>query len=612
MTVTTTATDGEHDDAVTGLVIPYEQTSDTDDVEGTAIAARGAARAGISAVITTVAEITGLDPENQLVPIIRDGWLNGMRPVRALIEAGVLNAKMVRQVIAAQVGTISIEPADITSEAARMLPQWFCEQHLVVPVMVDAGSLVVASEHSLRQLVQTELEQAVGCPVVYRAASQESVAACLATLPSRRRDTGEGQDPEEGQAESVNQSISNWQTLTKDSGGADATDTDVARHVESLMTHAIATDTSDIHIQTEITEDGSPVVTARLRRLGDLMSHATYTAEQGNRLINRLKVAGGFDVDPTRPCDGRYDITIPGSGRYDLRLAGMPLSRGQMLVIRMLPHLHKDKQTLDNLFPAAYSDLAERVKAMAAEPEGMLLVVGSTGSGKSTTLTAMIRPLAEQEAKKVLTIEDPVEHLISGAEQVEVTPRMGFADALRGFLRSDPDAILVGEIRDADTASMAVQAAQTGHIVMSTMHASAVELTPNRLNEMGVLRANLADVLLGVLSQKLVKTLCEVCSSGRSGRSPEPRGCESCAFTGWGGRMAIAELMEVTGEVADLISNAAPLRELRKAAKIVSYSQFAAELIDRGITTSEAARAVLGSSYDDSLETGFQKDDSDG
>ena len=608
MTVAVTAAEAHGDASSGGPAVPDEYA----DNGGTAIATRSTAGSGISAVISAVAAITGLDPESQLVPIIRDGWLNGMRPVRALIEAGALNTKTVDQVMAAQVGTISIEPTDVTAEAARMLPQWFCEQHLVVPVSVDAGSLVVASEQSLRQMVQTELEQAVGCPVVYRVASQESVAACLAILPSRREDATGEEDQEEGQTESVNESVANWQTLTKSTGDADTTDAEVVRHVESLMTHAIATDTSDIHIQTEIDEDGSPIVTARLRRLGDLMPHAAYTAEQGNRLINRLKVAGGFDVDPTRPCDGRYDITIPGSGRYDLRLAGMPLSRGQMLVIRMLPHMHKDKQTLDSLFPAEYSDLAERVNAMVTEPEGMLLVVGSTGSGKSTTLTAMIRPLAEEVSKKVLTIEDPVEHLIFGAEQVEVTPRMGFADALRGFLRSDPDAILVGEIRDTDTASMAVQAAQTGHIVMSTMHASAVELTPNRLNEMGVSRSNLADVLLGVLSQKLVKTLCEVCSSGRQGRSPEPRGCESCAFTGWGGRMAIAELMEVTGEVANLISSAAPLRELRRAARIMSYSRFAAGLIDMGVTTREAVRAVLGRSYDHSLETGFREDGSDG
>ena len=275
--------------------------------------------------------------------------------------------------------------------------------------------------------------------------------------------------------------------------------------------------------------------------------------------------------------------------------------------MRMLPHLHKDKQALDTLFPAEYSDIAGRIKNMASEPAGLLLVVGSTGSGKSTTLTAMIRPLAEDITKKVVTIEDPVEHLIVGAEQVEVTQRLGFADALRGFLRSDPDVILVGEIRDSDTAGMAVSAAQTGHIVLSTMHASAVELTPNRLTEMGVLRANLADVLLGVLSQKLVKTLCTLCSSGRPGRDPAPRGCESCAFTGWGGRMAIAELMEVTEEVADLISTAAPMRELRDAARVVSYSRFAAGLIKAGITTRDAVRSVLGRSYNPKYEDGAGK-----
>ena len=427
----------------------------------------------------------------------------------------------------------------------------------------------------------------------------------MAILPSRRATDDES---DEEQTESQSESAANWQALTKraDASG-DAPEAEVARHVTALMTHAIAADASDIHVQTETTEEGTSIVTARLRRLGDLMPHAVYTADQGHRLMNRLKVAGGFDVDPTKPCDGRYDITIPGSGRYDLRLAGMPLSRGQMLVIRVLPHMHKDKQALVDLFPQECSEIVERIQTMASEPEGMLLVVGSTGSGKSTTLAAMVRPLAEDETKKVLTIEDPVEHLIRGAQQVEVTPRLDFADALRGFLRSDPDAILVGEIRDADTAAMAVQAARTGHIVLSTLHSSAVELTPDRLIEMGVHRSNLADVLLGVLSQKLIKTLCELCSTARPGRTAGPRGCESCSLTGWGGRIAIAELMEVTDGVAALISDAAPLREVRAAARITSYSQFAAKLIDKGVTTRAAVTAVLGSTYDPSFETGGQR-----
>ena len=153
---------------------------------------------------------------------------------------------------------------------------------------------------------------------------------------------------------------------------------------------------------------------------------------------------------------------------------------------------------------------------------------------------------------------------------------------------------------------MAIRAAQTGHIVFSTLHASTVEMTPGRLAEMGVPRASLADVLLGVLSQRLIKTLCENCSSAlpQGRRTPEPRGCDACASTGWGGRMAIAEFMEVDRRVASLIADGAPAREVRAGARFTSYSQFAARLIDSGVTTRDAVVSKLGSVYDPSFENG--------
>ena len=582
----------------------HATTTNEDRAAGTrhAAATNGGDGAGLGllAMIAIVGEATGLNVDRDIMPAIHDGWFRGLRPARALLNAGVLTAVTMKEVLALKVGTIAVEPMSITTEAADMLPLRFCEQHNIVPVSTNGeGVLTIASVQTPRPLVKAELEEIAGCQVTYRLAAPEAIAACVAALPTRRSDSTAGTDAE-GSSDALNLSTANWRALAKEG----ASETDVTRHVVALMTRAVAVDASDIHIQTELTETGSQIVTARLRRLGDLVPHGVYTPDHGTKLINRLKVAGGFDVDPTKPCDGRYDITIPGSGRYDLRLAGMPLSQGQMLVVRLLPHMRKGKRTLQDLFPAEYSDLAERMGRLASQPEGMVLVVGSTGTGKSTTLAATIRPLAENPALKVVTVEDPVENLIRGAQQVEVTKRLGFGDALRGFLRSDPDVILVGEIRDGDTAGMAIRAAQTGHAVISTLHASAVELTPGRLAEMGVPRASLADVLLGVASQRLVKTLCEQCSSARPDRAPAPRGCDACARTGWGGRMAIAELMEVTEEVADLIAGNGPIREMRKAARIVSYSEFAAKLINAGITTREAVVAKLGSAYDPSFETG--------
>ena len=555
---------------------------------------------GIGELMVAIAAATGLDLEKNLMPTVKDGWLLGLRPVRALVQAGILTETVAKQMLAEQVGTIAIEPMSITTEAADVLPLWFCEQHKLVPVALENNMLTVASSRTLMGLLKVEIEEIAQRPVLYRITSDDSISACLAFLSTRHND----EELIETTGEAINESVANWQTLVSEEDA----DVEISQQVVSLMTRAIAMNASDIHIQTETTEAGTTVVTSHLRRLGDLVKHGTYSPDRGYKLINRLKVAGGFDVDASKPCDGRYDIAVPGSGRYDLRLVGMPLSRGQMLVLRLLPHARKDRLNVSDLFPAEHSDLAERITRIMGQPEGMALVVGSTGSGKSTTLAAMLRPLAQDPALKVVTVEDPVESLIVGAQQVEVTKRLSFPHALRGFLRSDPDVILVGEIRDADTAKMAIQASQTGHMVLSTLHASAVELTPSRLSDMGVPRSILADVLNCVISQRLIKTLCTSCSSGRIDRDPAPRGCSACSDTGWGGRMAIAELMEVNGEVASMIAENAPTNELRKTADIYSYSQYAAKLIDAGITTREAVVRQLGITYDPSFETGFDGD----
>ena len=558
------------------------------------------ASSSIQALITAIEDAAGINVEDRLIPALHDGWYRGMRPVRALLAAEILDEEIVNKLLTQKTGFMAVEPMGITREAADMLPQWLCEQHGVVPVSFDGKVLTVVSVENLRPLVQSAISEFARCAVNYRLTSNEALTACIVALPGRRSDSDSGSSEDE-KLEAVNESVANWHSLVQSEEG----DTEIPRLVEALITRAVALDASDIHIQTELDDKGNSVVTASLRRLGDLVPHDVYSVANGYKIINRLKVAGGFDVDPTKPCDGRYDITIPGSGRYDLRLAGMPLAQGQMLVLRMLPQMRKGKKTLEDLFPLEYSDLAPRIQNIAAQPEGMLLIVGSTGSGKSTTLAAMIRPLAKNTAIKVVTVEDPVENLIKGAQQVAVTPRLSFGDALRGFLRSDPDAILLGEIRDQDTAAMAIRAAQTGHIVFSTLHASTVEMTPGRLAEMGVPRASLADVLLGVISQRLVKTLCVNCSSGLPGgrREAKLRGCDGCAKTGWGGRMAIVEFMEVNSEVASLIADGSPAHEVRAAARVEPYSQFAARLIDSGITTREAITAKLGDLYDPSYET---------
>ncbi|MBV8272081.1 MAG: type II/IV secretion system protein [Cupriavidus sp.] len=386
----------------------------------------------------------------------------------------------------------------------------------------------------------------------------------------------------------------------------------VVRLVNSTLYDALRMGASDIHLET--THDGLAV---RYRIDGVLLPAASVsgiqTAEQS---ISRVKVMAELDIAERRiPQDGRFKAIVQGR-EIDFRVSIMPSIHGEDAVLRVLDKRRDDsgaeRLSLERLGHDA--DTVAAIRAIAAMPHGLLLVTGPTGSGKSTTLYAALSELDNGEAK-IITIEDPVEYELPGVLQIPVNDRKGltFARGLRSILRHDPDKILVGEIRDGETAAIAVQAALTGHLVLTSVHANGALSVVDRFLHMGITPHSLVESLIGVVAQQLVRTLCPHCAcettatdellsqSGlvRAGVADwcmrAARGCEHCHGTGYRGRRAVAEVLRLDDSIRDAILRHAPSAELRALARqagFVSLRRAALALVAQGITSLQEANRV--------------------
>ncbi len=379
-------------------------------------------------------------------------------------------------------------------------------------------------------------------------------------------------------------------------------DGDVPRLLDEILGRAVQLRASDVHIETYDNDvDVRFRVDGMLRQVATPLSIANIQAA-----TIRLKVLAGLDIaERRRAQDGRvralYQEAPGGEREVDFRLSIVPGPFGEDAVLRILDSaapLPLDKLGLGD---QAFS-LFER---LIANPEGMILVTGPTGSGKTTTLYAAIHRI-NTPANKILTVEDPIEYHFPKTNQKQVSSHMGFAEYARAFMRQNPDVILIGEIRDEDTASAAIRAAQTGHLVLSTLHTNDAVSTVSRLRTLGVDPGLIAACLLGSVSQRLVRRLCPSCrveappddrearrlgldASGGPFFRPQPKpGCEICAGAGYKGRLGIYELFVLDNEMSDLIADGAPIHRIRDAA----IAKGMRTLLDSGL---EKARAGITS-----------------
>jgi general secretion pathway protein E len=354
-----------------------------------------------------------------------------------------------------------------------------------------------------------------------------------------------------------------------------ARDAPVVRYLDGLLERALAERASDIHL-----EQKADRCLVRIRVDGALRDLEPLAAAFGSGVVARIKVLADLDVASVRaPQDGRATASIRGA-LTDLRISTTPTVFGESAVVRLLTR-HGVDFTVDSLgFDASFR---ETFGQQLRRPYGLILVTGPTGSGKTTTLYAALRKLATRE-RKVLTIEDPIEYVFDGINQTQVNEAAGvtFASSLRAFLRHDPDVILVGEIRDSETARLAVQAALTGHLVLATLHTNDAATAPARLADMGVERYLLAGVLIGASAQRLTPRLCEACKTPRAAtedeaavfqahgiaagdlRLHEAAGCKACNGAGRVGRVPLGEIFTVDEAIERMISTGAPTADIRR------------------------------------------------
>jgi len=447
--------------------------------------------------------------------------------------------------------------------------QRFLREAAVFPFAAsdDGFGLAVGDPNDVA--AQQGVELVLGAPVEIVVASFEDIATALAERlgPDAKRPA----EASEGQSASDIESIDSLRDL--------ASGAPVVRAVNDLLEKAMELRASDIHI--EPMRNGLSV---RMRVDGLLRSVPAPTQALPQALISRIKILAGLNIAERRlPQDGAARLHVARLD-IDIRVATMPTQHGEAAVIRLLP---RDRGLLDIAKLGLAAADERKVRRLLDLPHGMVVITGPTGSGKTTTLATMLSAL-NTPFRKILTIEDPVEYEIPGINQSQVKPEIGltFASAMRAFVRQDPDVIMVGEVRDPETANIAVHAALTGHLVLTTLHTETSSAAVPRLLDLGVEGFLLKSTLRAVIGQRLVRVLCDRCKSQRRltpgdvaadpryeacGFAPgqdlwEPRGCERCGGVGYRGRIGVFETLEVTGEVRDLVGPKADSNVLDKAA----------------------------------------------
>jgi len=384
-------------------------------------------------------------------------------------------------------------------------------------------------------------------------------------------------------------------------------ETPVVRLVSNIVDHAIELDASDIHIEPQRKN-----VVVRYRVDGVLRKITEYPRNMHAAVVSRIKILAGLDIVEKRlPQDGKFFIKR-GEEQFDLRVSTMPSVHGEKVVMRLLK-VSSSKKKLEELGYSPYN--YERIQKLIEHPYGILLVTGPTGSGKSTTLVAIINSLNSEDVN-IVTAEDPVEYTVEGITQCQVNAEIGltFAKYLRAFLRQDPDIIMVGEIRDRETAQLAVEASLTGHLVLSTLHTNTAAGAIDRLVNMGIEPSLISASLIGVIGQRLVRKVCSKCKVERElperfvklSRKLFPEmnpvqyvgeGCSACNNTGYKGRTAVAEVLMVNDEIRRLIQKGASTYELDKAARkhgMISMFQDGLYKVLNGETTIAEVLAVVG------------------
>jgi type IV pilus assembly protein PilB len=500
----------------------------------------------------------------------------GQTPESVLRAEGAINAEQLSLAVAERYGLdhLDLSAYNVDLAAASLLPTAMARRYMAVPVgHVDGDTLLVAIADPANMLAVEDIRMATGLRCRIAVATQEDIEGLLQRLGTMQNAAADVIIEEREKGEEA-EGLDGGLAAAELQAGAD--DAPVIKLVFGILSQAVGEGASDIHLEPEEGE-----LRIRFRTDGVLREAAHVPRRMIGAVISRLKIMAELDIAEKRiPQDGRVGVVVE-DRRVDLRVTTLPTQRGEGAVIRILDEGNA-RRTLDDL--GMDGSARENFEESFRRPHGAVLVTGPTGSGKSTTLYAALAELNRIE-RKIITIEDPVEYRLAGINQINVNRKAGlnFATGLRSILRADPDIVMVGEIRDPETARIAVEAALTGHLMLSTLHTNDAPGAIVRLSEMGIEPFLVASAIDCVVAQRLARKLCTQCR--RSATVPpealaqagmeakagleayEPVGCGRCGHTGYRGRVGIYSVMRMTTRLKGLAVGRAPEGEVAAVAR---------------------------------------------
>jgi len=555
-------------------------------------------------LVVDLLEQTGLIPEAK-IGVLREQAKHAP-VVQVLIDEGLASSEAIARIVAAQYGLPVVELGNVGIDpiAASSVPLHVLEQVNAIPYAFEDDSLCVAISDPQNIHGIDALRLASRHPIALSVAASEDIANELGRLARTAEAFGTRSSLDTVELEVVDED--ELDDLEVDDGISDAP---LVRLVNSIIFEAAEDGASDVHFEPQ-----SDALVVRFRIDGVLHETQRIPRRSAIGVTTRLKVLAKLDIAERRkPQDGRISLSASAAGRMlDVRVATLPTVEGESVVMRLLDK-SKKPPTMEEVGLSAA--MQEQLGVLIHRPTGALLVSGPTGSGKSTTLFSAMTEINRPEIN-VITVEDPVEYRLAGLSQVQINPRAGltFATVLRSILRSDPDVVMVGEIRDVETAKISIEAALTGHFVLSTLHTNDAPSALTRLNEMGVEPFLTGAAVSGVLAQRLARRLCEHCKELYAAskeeldaaRIPEElrhgktelfrrNGCVRCRQTGYRGRIGIFQLLEMNEELSTLAARKASHEELERAAMVSGMSTLWADGIEKvlnGMTSLEELARV--------------------
>lgn len=518
-----------------------------------------------------------------------------------LVEKKLLTNQQVAQILAAHLGLSYLESIDVENipdDLLNAVPIFFAKHHRLLPIgLTDDDQVLIACSNPLLLPYEEELRLAFNKDIYLVVSSFESVLTAINSAYDRSMRQAETAVAElEGEETgdlkgALEDEVVDLLDLESDD------EAPIIRLVNSLLSQAVKDGASDIHVEPYERE-----LLVRFRVDGILYEIIRPPKRFQNSIISRVKIMGGLNIAEKRlPQDGRIRLKVAGRD-FDIRVSSVPTTYGERIVMRLLDR----SSTMRDLAEIGFSPYnLKKMDQLIRSAHGILLVTGPTGSGKTSTLYACLTKINRPDLN-ILTIEDPVEYQLKGVGQVQVNPKINltFAAGLRSFLRQDPDVIMVGEIRDRETAEIAIQASLTGHLVFSTIHTNDAPGALTRLVDMQVEPFLVASSLLAVLAQRLVRTICSHCKESYPANEEElqeiglslkdvktlyrGRGCDHCQHTGYRGRLGIFELMPISDEIRSLImsnSDAATIKSKARELGMKTLREDGALKVIAGVTT---------------------------